>query len=215
MKWPPTGRWRQWLIAAVVCLAALLAIYLLRVPILVGIARGVEVEHELAPSGAILLLNGDGKYMARAERAAELYHRGLAPRILIARSENPPAAWAGFYPNDTDVNVEVLRREGVPDSSVRVLTVPGGVTSTTDEGLILAAYLRRNPADRVTVVTTEFHTRRARWAIERAMGDVDVEIRMAGARDPRFHAGNWWRSEPGMLAYFEEYMKFAHNLLYR
>lgn len=195
--------------------ALLLALYLFHVPLLVGVARLVEVHEPPLRADVVFLLSGDGRQAGRAQHAASLHLRGFAPLVLLARPEDPPAALLGFYPNDADVNVGILRHAGVPDSAIRMIIVPGGVTSTTDEGRALAWYLRRHPAERVLVVTNEYHTRRARWAILRGLGDADVEIRMAGARDPRFHAGNWWRSEEGLLAYFSEYVKWAHNLVFR
>jgi uncharacterized SAM-binding protein YcdF (DUF218 family) len=202
-------------LAAVGALLLLAGLVAFRVPLLVRMARVVEVRHEPVRSDLILLLSGDGEQAGRADHAARLFHAGLAPTILVVRAEDPPAALRGFYPNDSDVQVLLLRDRGVPASAIRVLKVPGGASSTMEEARLLAWYLRRNPASRVTVVTTEYHTRRASWAIRRATRDLPAEIRISGARDPRFHAGNWWRSEDGMLAYFAEYVKWAHNALFR
>ena len=196
-------------------LLLVLVIWLLRVQILVGVARLVEVRQPPLRSDVIFLLSGDARTAGRADHAARLYARGFAPLILIARPEDPPAASRGHYPNDADVNIALLRDAGVPGSAIWEIRVPGGVTSTMEEGRLLGWYLRRHGVERVTVVTSEYHTRRARWAIAREVGETAAEIRMSGARDPRFHAGNWWRSESGLLAYFEEYVKWAHNGLTR
>lgn len=208
---PKRGWWKPLLAAA----ALLLVLYALRVPILVRVARAVEVHQPPVHSDVIFLLGGDDRMAGRAQHAASLYRRGFARQVVMARSEDPPAAFLGFYPNDTDVDVAILRHSGVPDSAIAMIVVPGGATSTTDEGRLLAWYLRRHPADRVLMVTSEYHTRRARWALRRGLHGVQVEVRVSGARDPRFHAGNWWRSEEGLLAYFSEYVKWGHNVLYR
>lgn len=211
----PPRRARRTVIGLGAALVLLLLVWLLRVQILFGIARLVEVRQPPLRSDVIFLLSGDARTAGRADHAARLYARGFAPLILIARPESPPAAFRGHYPNDADVNIALLRDAGVPGAAIREVRVPGGVTSTLEEGRLLGWYLRRHPVARVTVVTSEYHTRRARWAIRREVGDTDAEIRMSGARDPRFHAGNWWRSEAGLLAYFEEYVKWAHNALSR
>ena len=205
---------RRWKVALLLA-GLVLALYVFRVPLLVGVARLVEVDEPPLRSDVVYLLSGDGRLAGRAQHAASLHLRGFAPVVLLARPEDPPAALLGLYPNDADVNVGILRHAGVPDSAIRIIEVPGGVTSTTDEGRALAWYLRRHPAERVLVVTSEYHTRRARWALRDGLGDLDVEIRMSGARDPRFYAGNWWRSEEGLLAYFSEYVKWVHNVVFR
>lgn len=208
-------RRRRIQVAAVGALLLAACLVVFRVPLLVGVARVMEVRHEPVRSDLILVLSGDGKQAGRADHAARLFHAGIAPTVLVVRAEDPPAALRGFYPNDSDVQVLLLRDRGVPASAIRVLKAPGGASSTMEEGRLLAWYLRRHPASRVTVVTTEFHTRRALWAIRQTTEDLPTEIRMSGARDPRFHAGNWWRSEDGMLAYFSEYVKWVHNTLFR
>jgi uncharacterized SAM-binding protein YcdF (DUF218 family) len=208
-------RKRRWLKVLLAAASLVVIVYALRVPILVGMARAVEVHQPPLRSDLIFLLSGDARTAGRAQHAASLYRRGFAPRIVMARSEDPPAGLLGLYPNDTEVNAGILQRAGVPDSAIAIITAPGGATSTIHEGRLLAWYLRRHPADRVLLVTSEYHTRRARWAIRRGLAGEPVELRVSGARDPRFHAGNWWRSEAGLLAYFAEYVKWAHNVVFR
>jgi uncharacterized SAM-binding protein YcdF (DUF218 family) len=91
--------------------------------------------------------------------------------------------------------------------------MPGGVTSTQDEGRVLRDYLREQPAQRVIVVTSAFHTRRARWTLRRELRGVEADLRMAAAEDDRFDASNWWTREAGFLAYVSEMLKFVHTLL--
>jgi hypothetical protein len=38
---------------------------------------------------------------------------------------------------------------------------------------------------------------------------------MVPALEQRFRASNWWRSEAGILAYIEEYVKWLHNAAQR
>lgn len=187
----------------------------LHVPLLRGMAAAMEVREPPRRADILFLLNGDARIQARADHAAALFRAGYAPRVVIARAEDSPAVLRGDHPNETEVNVRSLVRSGVPAAAILVLRTPGGVTSTGEEGAVLARYLRDHPFDTVLVVTTEFHTRRARWNLRRELRGPDVELVMSGARHPRFHRGNWWRSEEGLLAYVGEYLKFVHNALAR
>jgi uncharacterized SAM-binding protein YcdF (DUF218 family) len=181
-------------------------------PVLAASAEILNVGSEPEQADLIFLLGGD--IHSRPSEAAELYRRGLAPRILLARAADTEATRIGAFPNETDATVVMLGKLGVPVSAITVLAPPMGVSSTTAEAVELRKYLQANPASRVMVVTSAYHTRRARWQIRRQLRDVPVEVRMVAVEDPRFDASNWWRSEAGVLAYGEEYLKFIHNWVY-
>ena len=197
--------------APAILAAALLLLYLARAPLLTCVAELLIVRDAPAASGLLFLLNGAEN--VRPPHAARLWRRGVAPRVAIAREYSPESVRAGLYPNRTDVAVGMLRRHGVPDSAIVVLPFPGGVTSTQDEGRALRAYLERHPARRVTVVTSDYHTARARWTIRQELRGLGVEVRMAAAPEPGFGPRDWWRSEEGLILYLEEYLKWAHTLL--
>ena len=97
---------------------------------------------------------------------AELYEQGLAPLIVIARSENTPIVDLGLVPNDTDVSVGVMEKLGVPPEKIIILPFPGGVTSTFDEAAALRKYLEAHQVRKIILVTSAFHTRRASWIFE-------------------------------------------------
>lgn len=203
---------RRLLIGAAIVIAMLVMLVIARAPMLRGVADLVTVEHALTEADFIYLLNGD--VHARPFLAAELYRKGFAPQIVIARSEDRRATELGLYPNDTDAAIEVLLRSGVPESAIVQLNYPSGVTSTWEEGLALKAYLRDHLADTIIVVTSRYHTRRARWNLDEAVGGDSVQLLMAGAPDDRFDERFWWKSEAGLIVYVEEYLKFLHNFFH-
>ncbi|CAN5879460.1 hypothetical protein BH23GEM5_BH23GEM5_27650 [soil metagenome] len=109
--------------------------------------------------------------------------------------------------------MRILQQEGVPDSAITMLDMPGGVTSTQDEGRVLRDSLQKHPAQRVIVVTSAYHTRRARWTLRRELSGLQVDLWMAAGADDRFDESNWWTREAGFLAYVSETLKFLHTLL--
>lgn len=207
----PSARW--WGIRLAAAALFLLGIYLARVPLLTSVAAVMSVEDELRPADLIFLLGGD--IHNRPAHAARLFRQGLAPRIVLARVEDTPPTLSGHFPNETDAAVRWLRDLGIPDSAIVVLRRPGGVTSTTDEARELRKYLEGNPARRVIMATSRYHTRRARWNLRRELEGLPVEILAAGVDHHHFHENNWWRSEMGLIRYVEEYLKFLHNWIYR
>lgn len=203
---PRPKRHRGRRIFGAVCLALLalgVAAYALRGPLLTGFANALTVDDALAPADFIYLLGGDAHI--RPVHAARLFREGLAPRVVITGAPGPP--------DPSNPAMQLLRIEGVPDSAVTMLQLPPGATSTQDEGRALRRYLQAHPAERVIVVTSPYHTRRARWTLRRELKGVDVDLRMSAAPDPRFNASNWWQNEEGFVAYLTEALKFIHTLL--
>jgi uncharacterized SAM-binding protein YcdF (DUF218 family) len=110
--------------------------------------------------------------------------------------------------DETAHTARVLEQQGVPRSAI--VLIPDTVTSTRDEASRLAAFVRDHPMRRVTVVTTAFHTRRARYAFRRALSPLNVDVRMAAAMEPGFSESNWYRRDEGMVAYFAEAIKLVY-----
>ncbi|MBI4540176.1 MAG: YdcF family protein [Gemmatimonadetes bacterium] len=202
---------RRLLWVATALVVAGLGAYALRAPALAGLGRFLTVEDRLSPADLIYLLNG-GLY-TRPFYAKLLHGAGLAPRIATARLPDPPTVTLGIQPNSTDVAVRLLKELGVPDSAITVLTVPAGVTSTADEAQALRAFVDGGGVRRIIVVTSGYHTRRARWIFRKVFAGLPVEILMAPAANGQFDESNWWKSEQGLIAYVNEYLKIAHYLV--
>ena len=208
---PKRRRGRRWLIVLSSLAAACLLLWLLRAPILTAAARYLSVHDPLRKADAIFVFGGDPDI--RPYAAAELYRRGWAPRVLVPGMETGRLASAGLMPTQTELFVGVLKMEGVPDSAVRVLDLPGGTSSTTEDAEVLREWARRTNTRRIIAVTTTYHTRRARFALRRALKGTEVEVVMHGAPTRGYSERDWWRSESGLTTYFNEYLKLARYRL--
>ena len=193
--------------AALALLVLALAAYALRAPLLTGVARLLTVRDPVSRADLVLVLGGEVN--TRPFHAAELYRRGVAPRVVLVRERAGPAVRQGLLPGRTDVAVLILRRGGVPDSAIVVLEPPGGAASTADEARALRGYLRATGLRRVAVVTNPYHSRRARIALRRGVRGLPAEILVMPVPAWGFTERDWWRSEDGLLAYFGEYVKLA------
>lgn len=186
---------------------ALVAIVLLCAhrPLLVGFARLFRVDNP-APSDAIVLLLGG--WLNRPVRAAELYKQGMAPIILLNSSTSDQ------YPDlsDAALNRRALLRAGVPGD--RIVMLPKICTSTRAEASQVREYIQAHGIRRIIVVTTAFHTSRARWIFKRMLQGTDVEVRVAASVDQRFNESNWYTNR-GLLDYPEELVKrIYYQLVY-
>jgi uncharacterized SAM-binding protein YcdF (DUF218 family) len=201
----------KWVIAAAVILLLVLLVYAFRAPILRGVAQGLIVNDEPTTSDIIFVLNSD--YNIRPACAAALYKQGLGPLIVMARSEDTPAVEMGLIPNDTDISVGVLEHLGIPAEKILVLPYPGGVTSTFDEATVLHQYIQSTGIDRIILVTSAFHSRRASWIFARELADLPVDVRMVAVPYSTFDDTNWWQNESGLITLNNEYIKLAYYFL--
>src|SRR5438105_4849481 len=83
----------------ILLLSAALAggVYVCRLPLLVQAASFLVIGDELKPAGLLMVLNGDPN--VRPFKTYDLYRRGLAPKVLIARAENSPMNGLQLIPN--------------------------------------------------------------------------------------------------------------------
>jgi uncharacterized SAM-binding protein YcdF (DUF218 family) len=199
---------RNLLVTGAIILLLVILVYALRAPILTGVANVLIVNTDPQPADIIFLLNGD--YNTRPFRASELYKQGLAPLVVIARSENSPAVKMGLVPNDTDISVGVLEQTGVPSGKIVILPFSAGVTSTFDEATALHRYIEATHIRRIILVTSSFHTRRASWIFKRELAGLPVTLEMVAVPYSTFDQTDWWKNESGLITLNNEYIKLVY-----
>jgi uncharacterized SAM-binding protein YcdF (DUF218 family) len=201
---------RAVLVAGAVLLLLVILAFALRYQILTGIADYLVVNDRLQPADMIVLLNSEVN--TRPFRTSELFHQGLAPVIVIARSESTPTVDLGLVPNDTDISVAVMEKQGVPAGKIIVLPFPGGVTSTFDEAAAVRQYAEAHQAYRIILVTSSFHPRRARWIFEKALAGLPIKLEIAAVPYAGFDQTDWWKNETGLITLNNEYIKWFYYL---
>lgn len=153
-------------------------------PLLNAAARFLVTSDPLQHADLMFLLGGN--YSVRAPAAAALLREGWAPKILLAREPNPARNREGF----TDITERILLQHGVARERILVISPADGVRSTADEAHALRLFLETYPRSNVLVVTSAFHTRRARLALSRAV-PAHVQIRMFAVQDPDCPTNAW------------------------
>jgi len=199
------------LLAGIVLVLLIALAYAFRSQILTGMADLLVVNDPLQPADMIFVLNGD--YNTRPFRASELYEQGLAPVIVIAKAEMLPAEKLGLAPNDTDVSINVMKKLGVPPEKIVVLPVEGGTTSTFDEAIALRQYIESHNIRSLILLTSAFHTRRAKWIFDRELAGLPVRTEVAAVPHYGFDESNWWQSEDGLITLNNETIKLAYYFL--
>jgi uncharacterized SAM-binding protein YcdF (DUF218 family) len=165
-------------------------------------------EPPQASDYAMVLGGGDA---TRPFVAAALFKAGLAGAVLVPRTRRSAEVEDGLLPPEEVVIERVLAARGVPGGAVVFLD--GECASTRDEADALARFLDTRPDCSVAVVTSPYHTRRARGTFRRALGGRAARVRFVAAPGEGFGARDWWRSEEGFKAYAREFVKLAYYQL--
>jgi uncharacterized SAM-binding protein YcdF (DUF218 family) len=146
-------------------------------------------------SDAIIVLGDDNYEGDRATRAAELLKQGWAPRIIASgRYLRPYASIAQLEQHD-------LMERGVPASAI--LPFAHRARNTREEGEAIAQFISSRGWKRILVVTSNYHTRRARYILARVL-PAGTEMRMIPAQDVDYDPDNWWRTRAGAKHFFHE-----------
>ena len=100
----------------------------------------------------------------------------------------------------------------MPAEKIIVLPFPGGVTSTFDEASAVRQYVAAHQTYRIILVTSAFHTRRARWIFEKVLAGLPVRLEMVAVPYAGFDQTNWWKNETGLITLNNEYIKWFYYL---
>jgi uncharacterized SAM-binding protein YcdF (DUF218 family) len=171
------------LIALVAVIFLLAVLYLARHPVFRLVGEGWVVEDTLDRSDAIFVLSDDNFYADRATRASQVYRQGLAPIVVASgRRLRPYAGVAELIEHD-------LIERGVPKD--KILRVAHDADNTREEAITLAQVAKQKKWHSIIVVTSNFHTRRARYIFTHVF-PKDTKVRITGARDGDFDPERWW-----------------------
>ncbi|MFT5471450.1 MAG: uncharacterized SAM-binding protein YcdF (DUF218 family) [Verrucomicrobiales bacterium] len=167
------------------------------------------IEDQLEIADAIVVLGGGVPF--RPIDAAELYRKGLAPRVLVLA---PPDRWEieanrleviDFTKPHHATAYQLLRQGSVPASAIEIL--PASVTSTRDEANEVARWARKTGAKRILIPTNQFHTRRVDWVFGKHSG-CDCFVTSTQFLRP----DRWWESGDEVKSFQGELLKM---LVYR
>ena len=110
---------------------------------------------------------------------------------------------AGFWivASIADLIARDLESQGVPTSAI--IRFSHRANSTLEEAEGLAVLISQRHWDRVLLVTSNYHTRRARYIFRKVLPRT-VSFEVAGAPSPDFKAESWWESRQGRKTFFLE-----------
>jgi uncharacterized SAM-binding protein YcdF (DUF218 family) len=171
-------------------------LFLVRRPMLRFTAESWIVEDPVDKADALIVLGDDNFYADRATRGVQLFREGKAPVIVASgRRLRPNAGMAELIEHD-------LVERGVPKDRVIRFTHDGD--STLEEAQALAKLVIQKKWHGVIVVTSNYHTRRARYIFRRVFPQ-GMEVSVASARDGDFDPEHWWEKRKSIKELTREF----------
>jgi len=193
--------------------AVLAALLLLRAQwVLRGLGELLVQDGEPTISDVVVVLRGDEDY-SRAATAARLFNQGFAHKAFVSSAVRDKAAIGMAklgvkLPKEQDLIRSVLMQLGVPAEAI-VLdgNEPGG--GTLGEARRIRAMAEAEGWQRILVVTSWFHTRRAAAILRSVFQGSGREVQVVRSQDEAVGPDNWWKFRYEAVNVLLEYAKWA------
>lgn len=174
-------------------------------------ARALIVNADLDSADAIVVLSGSSAYIERTHKAAELFHQGRAPLIILT-DDNTRGGWSSALqtnPYFVERARDELIKQGVPAN--RISMVPVTVSGTHHEALAIKEYAVAQRLRSLLVVTSLYHSRRALRSLRHSFAGTNTDLGLetaVGAETPS--PALWWLRVEGWRSVAGEYVKLVY-----
>ncbi len=189
------------LLLALLLLLVLGTAYLLRGPLLRAFAEWWIVDEPLEKAQAILVLGGDNEHGERVSHAVHLYQAGWAPRLILSG--------VNYRTDFNDVTLMERQATGMGIPRDNLIVVPRGARSTFEEALLMQRVLAQHNLRKIIIVTSNYHTRRARLIFRTLYRRQGVQVIFSAAPDSGFDPQRWWQERGGRVAMVLELQKMV------
>ena len=201
----PKAKSKKWIIV-LACLVILTVLFLSHDRWLPLFGKVLVVKDRLEKSDVIIVLGTDSKG-DREAWAAKLYENGFAKRIIMCGYE------VGWQTSTAEIMKRHAVHLGVPEQAI-ILDYGWDNNGTWDNAINSLKIVKKNNFQTAIVVTSNYHTRRSRYAFRKVFRDSNVRILISPCQDGSFSIGEWWKSRQLVKSVFLEYTKLIYYLLF-
>ena len=163
------------------------------------------VSDDLKKSVAIVVFSGDNGF--RTEVGVELLKKGYGDYLILS----------GGKVYDDVTMAELMKNHaiklGVDENSI---ILENKSETTSDNAKFTKKIIEENNFESIILVTSDYHTRRAKATMEKALEDViingkKVEVFVRPSAEEKFTT-RWWTSGNSVLIIISEYLKLVGYL---
>ncbi|MFN8287086.1 MAG: YdcF family protein [Chitinophagales bacterium] len=194
---------RKLVIALGVLLLIGALLFLFRYPLLRFTSNALIEQNTLQKADALFVLSGNS--YDRGNEAARLYAEGYTP-LIVCTGANPVTELKSLDMDtlESDMLVANLHRQGIADSVIVQLKQG---TSTREEAQTVLAYCQRKGFKKVIVLSSLLHTARVNSVFRNDFEKAGIALIVRGAASSHFKESEWWKSEEGLIAVNNEWLK--------
>jgi len=113
----------------------------------------------------------------------------------------------GVDMKESELSARFLQNQGLPSNKICTLS---SSTSTFEESIEILGDCKSKGYRKIAVISSAYHTRRVRWIFERKFEGSGIEVFVFSAPPTNYDPDEWWKSENGMLFFFNEIVKIAY-----
>ena len=170
--------------------------------ILVNLGKFLVQSDKLEKADAIAVFSGDNG--PRTERGVELLKEGYADYLILS----------GGKVYDDVTMAELMKNHaiklGVDESKI---LIDDEAATTNENADFTADIIEENNFKSVIVVTSDYHTRRSKLAMEKALEDTLIDgekvfVSVTPSKEEKFTT-KWWTSGNSVIMVISEYLKLA------
>lgn len=161
------------------------------------------VDEEPRKCDTIVVLSGGGN-VSRVTKGVELYQKGYSSRIIMSGGGNVTSKF-----KEADLMSMEAQDQGVPFTSI---LLESESKSTYDNAVYVKNIIQRYNLKSILLVTSNYHTRRAKYIFEEVFKNTSVEIITVSAPDSEFSPSTWWKNHEGQQRALTE---LANLIIYR
>ena len=178
-------------------------------------ARWLVVNSDLPQADVLVVLGGSANYLERSEAAAEIFKAGRVKTIVLT-NDGQQSGWSNAEqrnPFFVERALGELQRQGVSNAGIEIL--PGVVTSTRDEAVLLRTTAATRGWNSLLVLTSPYHSRRALWTFRHEFEGSGVTVGLTSVRNGRQTPSPWfwWLTPGGWRMVAGEYVKLIYYRL--
>jgi uncharacterized SAM-binding protein YcdF (DUF218 family) len=169
--------------------------------LLTAAGQALVEEDPLQHAQAAVVLGGD-QFGSRILKAGQLAQAGWVPIVIVS---GPML----LDEHESDLTIPFAEHRGFDPSLFRAF--PNRADSTRTESVAVGAYLREQHIDKIMLVTSNYHTRRAA-SLFRTL-NPKLQVIAVAAPDPDFDPGSWWTTRAGQKVFLLEWTKTINTKL--
>ncbi len=181
----------------------LVALFLLRRPLLTAIAEFLIVPDRPRKADVIIVLSGDASG-GRVVKGVELFKKGYAKKIIMSGGK---LQWNTYEP-------EIMKNHaihlGMAEGNIVIITQGG---STNNQATKLTLFMQEHGLRSALLVTSDFHSRRARYIFKKKFLKEGLDLQICTSHSKEFNPSEWWTNTNSAETVFYEYTKLIWYLL--